>query len=158
MDRNVRIDSEDPPRGGDAMADWPTGRLLVTAARLAEHAFSAHLATHDITPAGLGVLHALADGPRSQHDLAARCRVRAQTMSRTVERLERSGYVLRVRDEADRRRLLVERSRRGTRAYADIERAELPAFAGLGPVLDDSRFRGQLLAIIDRLAGARWQD
>ncbi len=128
----------------------------MTAARLAEHAFTAHLATHGITPAGLAVLHALTEGPRSQHDLAVRCKVQAQTMSRTVDRLERSGYVLRVRDETDRRRLLVERSGRGSRVYADIERAEVPV--GLRDVLDDERFREQLLAIIHRLAGARWQD
>ncbi len=140
------------------MADWPTGRLLVTAARLAEHAFTAHLATHDITPAGLSVLHALGDGPHSQHELAVRCRVEAQTMSRTLERLERSGFIARVRDEADRRRRLVELSPAGRRAYADIERAELPAFTGLHTVFDDDAFRGHLLAIIHRLAGARWQE
>ena len=145
------LTTDDP----DDMAGWPTGRLLVTAARLAEHAFSAHLAAHDITPAGLSVLHALGDGPHSQHQLAARCRVEAQTMSRTLDRLERSGFVVRLRDESDRRRLLVERSPSGSRVYADIDRAELPAFAGL---FDDGAFREHLLSIIDRLAGARWQD
>ncbi|CAN5231531.1 MarR family transcriptional regulator [soil metagenome] len=140
-----------------AMAQWPTGRLLVTAARLAEHAFTAHLAAHDITPAGLSVLHALGDGPHFQHELALRCRVQAQTMSRTVERLERSGFVSRQRDETDRRRLLVHRSGRGRRVYAEIEKADLPVFAGLHEVLDDGSFRQQLLTIIDRLGNARWR-
>lgn len=139
------------------MAGWPTGRLLVTAARLAEHAFTAHLAEHGITPAGLSVLHALGDGPHSQHDLAVRSRVQAQTMSRTLDRLERSGYVVRVRDLTDRRRLLVERSEHGNRVYAEIEHADLPAFAGISEVLDNGAFRDQLLVIIHRLAGARWQ-
>ena len=37
--------------------------------------------------------------------------VEEQTMSRVLDRLERAGYVTRQRDTADRRRLVVRRTR-----------------------------------------------
>jgi DNA-binding MarR family transcriptional regulator len=91
----------------DDLPTWATGRLLSAAARLVEHEWNAHLARWDLTHAGLAALHVLLPGPLPQRSLAARLEVEEQTVSRTVERLERSGYVERHRDPADRRRMLV---------------------------------------------------
>src|SRR5512141_3207909 len=101
----------------DAMADWPTGRLLSTAARLVEHAWIKALERLGLTHAGLIVLHLLGAGPQSQTELAHAARVQAQTMSRTLERLEREGLVVRARDESDARRHVVSRTDAGTDAW-----------------------------------------
>jgi len=142
----------------DDLESWTTGRLLVTAGRLAEHAFGEWLDEHGLTHAGLAVLHALDDGPLAQVDLARRCRVESQTMSRTLDRLERDGLVMRERDPRDRRRFSVRRTRSGTarfRGVRDPRRRRPP-----GPVFDElddpARFRADLLTVIDRLAGPRF--
>jgi DNA-binding MarR family transcriptional regulator len=145
-----------PHDAADAPQAWPLGRLLATAARLAEHAFRAHLEEHDLTHAGLTVLHLLQGGPLGQVTLAERCRVQAQTMSQTVERLERSGYVRRARDPGDRRRLLVDLTGAGRRVYAAVGDPSVAVSAAFEDVEDPALFRRQLVTIIDRLAGERW--
>ena len=47
------------------MHDWPTGRLLSTAARLVEHAWVEALEQLGLSHAGLIVLHVLGQGPLS---------------------------------------------------------------------------------------------
>lgn len=101
--------------------DWPTARLLVAAARLAEHSFGTAVAEHDVTPAGIAVLHCLRDGPLNQHELARRCHVQDQTMSRTLETLSRAGHVTRQRDPEDARRHQVSVTARGARTLASLE-------------------------------------
>lgn len=125
--------------------DWPTGRLLSTAARLVEHAWNERLAAHGLTHAGVIALHVLGDGPLPQTQLAGRCRVEDQTMSRTLERLERDGYVTRDRDTQDRRRILVTRTAEGTEALAAASRGEADL---VGDLPDEDAFRAQLVGII----------
>ena len=71
---------------GPNMQEWPTGRLLATASRLVEHAWTERLDDIGLTHAGLVVLHLLQESPRSQTDLARLARVENQTISRTLER------------------------------------------------------------------------
>ena len=134
------------PDGG--IESWPTGRLLSTAARLVEQSWHDVLHRHDVTHAGLLALHALTDGPRSQRDIARSCRVTDQTMSRTVERLERSGYVTRDTDPGDERRIRVAVTASGRRLFqrlVDIERDDSSLTAG---VSDPDRLRGLLVELI----------
>ncbi|WP_277213136.1 MarR family winged helix-turn-helix transcriptional regulator [Isoptericola croceus] len=91
----------------DEPADWPTGRLLFTVVRRIEHEWNEHLAAWELNHAGFPVLLHLAGGPRTQRELAAVSGVTEQTMSKVVARLERSGYVTRSTDPADRRRRTV---------------------------------------------------
>ncbi|ATY13416.1 MarR family transcriptional regulator [Amycolatopsis sp. AA4] len=97
--------------------EWPLGRLLATAARLLQNAFDAELAETGLNHAGFVVLHVLRDGALGQAELARRCRVQAQTTSRTVDRLLRHGLVRRERDPADARRVLVSITAAGRRAH-----------------------------------------
>jgi MarR family transcriptional regulator, organic hydroperoxide resistance regulator len=53
--------------------------------------------------------------PTTLNDLAAHMGVTASTMSLTVDRLERKGYVVRLRDVADRRRVQVRLTAAGVR-------------------------------------------
>jgi DNA-binding MarR family transcriptional regulator len=135
------------------MSVWPTGRLLSTAARLVEHAWTDALESQGLTHAGLIALHLLGDGPLSQKELARRARVQTQTMSRTIERLEREGFVARRPDAADRRRQVVTRTASGEAAWERTRTLEATVF----PPLDNSdALRETLLAIIRSSSEDRW--
>jgi MarR family transcriptional regulator, organic hydroperoxide resistance regulator len=140
----------------DDMRSWPVGRLLSTAARLVEHAWNAHLSQHDLTHAGLVVLHLLKDGPSTQRELAAASQVEDQTMSRTLERLERSGFVTRARDGVDRRRITVRRTSAGEQAFAAASGGDLADRLVTDGLADPERLRADLVAIVERLGGNRW--
>jgi DNA-binding MarR family transcriptional regulator len=133
------------------MRDWPTGRLLSTASRMVEHAWLEALSALGLSHAGLIVLHLLEDGPSTQVDLAVRARVEAQTMSRTLHRLEREGFVRRRADAGDRRRRLVERTPEGAEVFERARRIEAELFP---PVPDIAALREALLNIIGRSTGA----
>ncbi|BDD82001.1 MarR family transcriptional regulator [Tsukamurella pulmonis] len=139
----------------EGIAQWPTGRLLSMAARLVEHSWEAVLREYDISSAGLVVLHVVAERPASQREIARVARVTDQTASRTVERLERSGYVAREPDPADERRKVVTATDAGRTVYRELverERTDPALIAALGdsePVL-----RGLLLELIGSQRGA----
>lgn len=138
-------------------SDWPTGRLLSTAARLVEHRWNVELAEHGLTMAGLVALHVLGSGPLTQRELALRCQVQEQTMSRTLERLERTGHVRRARDGADRRRVLVERTAAGNAALLSAGRAARGVERDvLGEAADSADFRTTLEQIVFGLGDTRW--
>jgi DNA-binding MarR family transcriptional regulator len=137
----------------DRIAAWPTGRLLSTAARLVEHAWADALEKQGLTHAGLIALHLLDAGPLSQTELAKRARVQTQTMSRTIERLEREGFVARESDASDRRRQVVSRTSAGRAVWERTSELEAEIF----PKLDDQdALRATLLGII-RSSSNRWQ-
>lgn len=130
------------------VASWPTGRLLSVAARLVESRFDDVLAGHDLTHAGLIVLHHLQAQPRTQRELAVLCRVTDQTMSRTTERLERTGLVTRGVDPDDRRRTIAQITDAGGRTLARARREAGESQLLLGVVDDYEHFRAQLVKII----------
>ena len=145
----------------DDAQDWPTGRLLSTAARLVEHAWDDVLAAHDLTHSRVVTLHLLLDGPTTQRELARRAGVEEQTMGRILRGMEDRGQVARARDSADRRRTLV--------SVTDTGREALHVATGLSdedPVLrvverdglDPERFRAALLGLVQHFAARRWPD
>ncbi|UFS58999.1 MarR family winged helix-turn-helix transcriptional regulator [Subtercola endophyticus] len=143
--------SQQPP--AEDISTWPTGRLLSTAARLVEHAWIAELERRGLTHAGLIVLHILTTGPRSQTDLARLARVENQTMSRTLDRLQRQNFVERMPDPSDRRRHVVSITRSGDEAWASTRTLERDLMPDVG---DASAFRTALLDIISSSALERW--
>lgn len=138
---------------GSEMEDWPTGRLLSTASRMVEHAWHGALAEIGLTHAGLIVLHFLQAGPLAQKELAAAAHVEVQTMSRTIERLEREGHVARAVDQADRRRQLVSLTAKGGEAWSRAHRLEVDMFPG---GLEHGPLRAALLDIIRDASESRW--
>jgi DNA-binding MarR family transcriptional regulator len=140
----------------DDIGSWPTGRLLATAARLTSHAWNVEIAPYGVNHAGVAVLAQLGQGALPQRELAARCQVEEQTLSRTVERLERAGYVRRHRDDVDRRRVLVERTSSGEEALAAIRRQDSEVIAVLDGVEDPELFRRQLAQVVRRLSAGRF--
>jgi DNA-binding MarR family transcriptional regulator len=137
----------------EPMASWPTGRLLSTAARLVEHAWVDALERLGLTHAGLIVLHLLGSGPLSQTELAREARVQNQTMSRTLERLEREGYIVRQKHPGDGRRHIVTRTDAGQRAWASARTLEADLFPSIA---DNEHMRASLLEIIRETAAYRW--
>jgi DNA-binding MarR family transcriptional regulator len=135
------------------MAEWPNGRLLSTAARLVEHAWVEALDSLGLTHAGLIVLHLLGNGARSQTELARQARVQTQTMSRTLDRLEREGLVARIRDERDARRHVVSRTDAGSAVWQQARHLETEVFP---PVDNADELRSALLQIIAASSARRW--
>lgn len=139
---------------GPNMREWPTGRLLATASRLVEHAWTESLDRLGLTHAGLVVLHLLQEKPRSQTDLARLARVENQTISRTLERLQREGFIERKADASDRRRHIVTATPAGIEVWNSAHSLE----RDMMPKVDDPEsFRASLLAIIASSAAKRWE-
>lgn len=65
-------------------------------------------------------LELLCDGPLSAGQLSERSGLSPAAMTSLVDRLERKGYVRRVRDAADRRRVFVELTDEARRASGDL--------------------------------------
>lgn len=110
--------SEDP-------STWPTGRLLSTAARLVENRWNEGLAGWGLTHAGFGVIAHLLAGPLSQHQIAGLTMVEDQTISRTLDRLERQGHIARTQDSNDRRRRVVSLTATGREAFVGVAASQL---------------------------------
>ncbi|MEU4689232.1 MarR family transcriptional regulator [Actinoplanes sp. NPDC023714] len=125
---------------------WPTGRLLSAAARMVESRFDRFLTDLDLTHAGMIALHHLEGGPLSQRELAHLCRVTDQTMSRTIERLNRTGHVARTPDASDRRRTLVVITGKGREALTAARDEEKRFERDLGY----DTIRPQLIALIKK--------
>ena len=147
-----------PP--GDELQEWPTGRLLSTAARLVEHAWDEALTRFGLTHSRLVVAHLLSRAPATQRDLARRSGVQEQTMGRILRGMEQNGQVARARDEADRRRSVVTLTAPGREALEAVLAAGGGEDLVRGIVedagLDGERFRASLIAVVGRLSARRW--
>jgi len=134
---------------------WPTPRLLSTAARLVEHAWNEKLADLGLTHAGVIALEVLeADGPMAQTVLAARARVQAQTMGKTLSRLEAHGHILRTRSQTDRRAHRVSISDLGRTALAHAREIERTLAGDTEQTTEE--LKELLRGIIRRLGNTRW--
>ncbi len=125
--------------------NWPLGRLLGAASRAVERAWADALEQRGLTHAGLIVLHLVELGFTSQSDLARMAQVEPQTMSRTVDRLEREGLVTRAPDPADRRRHVLAITDAGRSAFAGVRGLEDEVFPD---VEDPAALRTALLQIV----------
>ncbi|WP_426298319.1 MarR family winged helix-turn-helix transcriptional regulator [Arthrobacter sp. R-11] len=130
---------------------WPTGRLLSTAARLVEHAWNEKLSRLGLTHAGVIALEVLTvKGPITQVLLSQIVRVQAQTMGKTLSRLEVHGYIERSRSSSDRRSQIVSLTEAGTRVLETAERLEREVLRD-SPVDADS-LRAELKILVRALS------
>ncbi|UNK47283.1 MarR family winged helix-turn-helix transcriptional regulator [Arthrobacter sulfonylureivorans] len=137
------------------LKNWPMPRLLSTAARLVEHEWNDKLAGLGLTHAGVIALEVLAaDGEMTQAQLANRVRVQAQTMGKTLGRLEVHGHIVRARSEVDRRRQIVQISDEGQLALKQAAELERLLSSGNGDQMDELKER--LTVIIRRLGNTRF--
>jgi DNA-binding MarR family transcriptional regulator len=89
-------------------------------------------------------------GPMTQAQLAQLVRVQAQTMGKTLSRLEAHGHISRERSASDRRShvvTLTDRGREAVVAAADMERSVLAAAS-----IDPDSLRHELQAVVRELA------
>ncbi|MET3773303.1 DNA-binding MarR family transcriptional regulator [Arthrobacter nitrophenolicus] len=133
------------------MEHWPTGRLLSTAARLVEHSWNEKLGAIGLTHAGVIAIEVLAaQGPMTQAQLAQFVRVQAQTMGKTLSRLESHGHIVRVRSTSDRRSHVVSLTERGKEAVAAAVEMERSVLASAS--IDPEVLRQELKAVVRELA------
>ncbi|PZF11997.1 MarR family transcriptional regulator [Curtobacterium sp. MCPF17_011] len=127
----------------DQSAQWPIGRLLAAASRAVEREWDERLRAIGLQHAALIALDiALRNGPTGADVIARTARVQPQTMSRTLERLERDGMIERSPHPEDGRRRLVTVTDHGREMWdtaRHIEREVLP---------DDPELRARLEAIL----------
>lgn len=142
---------------GSDVTQWPTGRLLSTAARLAEHGWDSHLSDWQLNHSSFGMLALVMADPLTQRELAARLHMAEQTVSRTVERMERLGYVTRTRSLRDRRRVVVSPTGKGRQVFGQAlaDDAGEAAFETLGSG-DTAVLRLALIRIVNDLSAKRW--
>jgi MarR family transcriptional regulator, organic hydroperoxide resistance regulator len=141
-----------PAASPEGPESWSLGRLLSTAARLVEHDWNAWLAERDLTHAGLLALDGLADGALTQRQLAAASRVEEQTMSRVLDRLERTGHVERRRDIVDRRRLVVNLTASGREVLDQIRSADIADVLVAAHLDDPKAFRAELVRLVSEVS------
>ena len=130
--------------------EWPLSRLLITASRLVEHDIALQLRPYNLTHAGFGVLTLIHPHPMSQRELARATHVEEQTISQTVDRLERMGMVTREPDPDDRRRFLVTATPAGKRAFRNATRKNR-AEQVLTGLPEADQLRAGLIAVIREL-------
>jgi DNA-binding MarR family transcriptional regulator len=131
---------------------WPLTRLLITASRLVEHDIAAQLRPYRLSHATFGVLAMVQSAPHSQKELAQATRVEDQTISQTVDRLERMGMVRRERDPGDRRRFLITVTEAGREAFRHATRKD-HAEQALEGLPEADALRAGLATLIRRLGG-----
>lgn len=128
----------------DTSEQWPLGRLLSAAARSVERDWDERLRAIGLSHAAVVTIDILIrTGPTGADTIARTARVQPQTMSRTLERMERDGLVERTPHPADRRRRVVSVTPAGRSAWETarhIEREVLPEDPALRAAL------GELLA------------
>lgn len=109
----------DPPERIRQLPTWLVGQLAATATGLV----AAALATAGLRRPHFLVLSALAErGAASQAALGRRLQIDRSEMHALLTDLEHGGHVARVRDEHDRRRMLVELTPTGARALKRLEK------------------------------------
>lgn len=129
------------------MERWPTVRLLSTAARLVEHAWNQKLSGMGLTHAGVITLDVLvATGPVTQATLARIVRVQAQTMGKTLTRLEAHGHISRLNSLSDRRSQVVSITDAGSAAL--IQAHELERLVLSAAQVDTDILRRELLTVV----------
>jgi MarR family transcriptional regulator, lower aerobic nicotinate degradation pathway regulator len=124
-----------------------SGMLLVKLGRAAQRRFNDALKPSELTPRHLQVLDELRQGPMSQQALADRVGVDPTKLVGLLNDLESRHLVLRRRDPDDRRRHIVENSRKGE---AQVGAALAAAAAVEDQLLGalDSRQRDQLRELL----------
>jgi DNA-binding MarR family transcriptional regulator len=110
----------DPPQQITRLPSWLTGQLAAIASGLVAEA----LASDGLRRAHFVVLSALAErGAASQAALGRRLLIDRSEMHALLSELEDRGHVARVRDQDDRRRMLVDLTPAGARALKGLDKA-----------------------------------
>ena len=139
------------------IGNWSINRLLSTAARMLEHSWNNQLKELGLTHAGVTALGVIArEGTISQVRVASIVGVQAQTMGKTLARLESHGHVFRTRNNVDRRSYLLGITSKGKEVLAKAEEID-NQLASVGELADPA-FREMLVRIVMELAEQEGND
>jgi DNA-binding MarR family transcriptional regulator len=145
----------DPPRRITQLPSWLAGQLSATAAGLVAEA----LAADGLRRQHYVVLSALAEqGAASQAALGRRLSIDRSDMHTLLSELERDGFVARVRDEQDRRRILVDLTPSGVRVLRRLDKrvgAAQEALIAPLSATDRRELRRLLARLVDHHSGRR---
>jgi DNA-binding MarR family transcriptional regulator len=137
----------DPPARITLLPSWLAGQVAAIAARLVAEA----LATEGLRRPHFVVLSALAErGAASQAELGRRLSVDRSDMHALLADLDREGLVARVRDQNDRRRVVVEITGAGARQLKRLGKRVEAAQAKLVAPLSAAE-RRELSRLLTRL-------
>lgn len=135
-----KIDGDVLPEGSDRVKH-SIPYMVQVVARLQTYCFMADLTGTGVHPAEAYVVHELwKSAPLSQSEISQRLEIGNATVGKTIQRLERNGFVERTRVPNDRRRIMVKLTAKGQAAHerfaeatnllvADIDRVLTPAGA-----------------------------
>ncbi len=124
---------------------------MSTAARMFEYNWNRKLQALGLTHAGVMALDVISrEGGLTQAQVAHKVGVQAQTMGKTLTRLEAHGHIARERNAVDRRSYVMVLTDKGRRALAEATEIEHD-LAGTG-VLDHEELRQALEQVIRDLS------
>lgn len=124
---------------------------MSTAARMFEHNWNRQLQSLGLTHAGVMALDVISrEGTLTQAQVAHKVGVQAQTMGKTLTRLEAHGHIARTRSQTDRRSYYMVITEKGARALEEASKIE-QNLAGTG-VLQHDELRHALEQVIRDLS------
>ncbi|MEX3609650.1 MarR family transcriptional regulator [Rothia sp. LK2588] len=130
---------------------WSINRLLSTAARILEHSWNNQLKELGLTHAGVTALEVISrEGTVSQVRVASIVGVQAQTMGKTLARLESHGHVYRTRNSVDRRSYLLGITPKGKEVLAQAK--EIDRILASSGELAKPEFRQMLVRVVHELS------
>ena len=148
----MALTNREPRVVPERLARW-TGYLLARAHVRCHDAFQEALAPLELTPKSFGVLTVIVEqGPLSQAALGETLRIDRTSIVAHVDELERSGYVERGRNSADRRVHFLQATPAGRQALRSAERLGARINDELLAGLDGDE-RAQLNALLARIGG-----
>ena len=151
----VTKDTRDSTRPGIAK-QWPT-LLMIKLGRITMHRFSEALEPFGIRPRHVAALIELRDrGELTQQSLCGQLHLDPTNLVAILNELEQRGYATRRRDPEDRRRHLVEVSKKGLAVIEKVSEVmdgvEDDLLDGLEPA-QRAKFEGLLTSIWERSGG-----
>ena len=151
----VAKDTKDSAPPGIAK-QWPT-LLLIKLGRITMHRFTEALEPFGIRPRHVAALIELRDrGELSQQSLCGQLHLDPTNLVAILNELEQRGYATRRRDPQDRRRHLVEVSKKGLAVIDKVseamDRVEAELLGGLEPA-DRERMEGLLTSMWEQSGG-----
>lgn len=133
------------------IGNWSINRLLSTAARMLEHSWNDQLKELGLTHAGVTALGVIAKaGTISQVHVASIVGVQAQTMGKTLARLESHGHIYRTRNTVDKRSYLLGITHKGQEVLRMAE--DIDSRLASAGELANPEFREMLVHIVRELA------
>lgn len=130
------------------------GSVLVRLARVVSRIERDEVCCGDLTFQQFETLRRVADASQvSLSSLAAELHIDQSTASRNLVRLERDGYLSKVRDEADARAVVIELTRKGRAALSSLSCDERDTFAELYDRIPADR-RASIVASLETLVEA----